>query len=362
MAESLDLEAALVALEMDEVRRFRGEVWCHCPLPDHPGRDATGTNFSLNEETFYWKCFTCDEGGGLPALVARLQGFEDVTDGDEVADSAWQQALRWLAPFSDEVGDDEQGRSGGRKRKRQNRQPKPTVPARPALPSFAPGALSRYEACPLGLLAKWHIDDPEVVREYGLRYDPEHERAGYVGRAIIIPHVFEGRLVGYQERWLDDDRPDHVPKYTNSQEFPKTETLYNWDRAREASERGERVVAVESVMTVVRLACLAIPAAGTFGASLTDRQLRLLGRLRAGVALSFDNDPPYLNESGVLVTGAGVKALRRVAGELRRSAPVWIVPRVAGAKGDLADLNDGNTIGAVAGAYPLGRIGRIKDE
>jgi hypothetical protein len=349
VAETLDLDAALEALDVDEAREYRGERWAYCPLPDHPGRDASGTNFSVKEDGLVWSCFTCDEGGKLPDLAIRLRRLEDLP-----GDSAWQQALRWLAQFSDVAPDGDEDEVYSKRMSRLARDVgawgERETRSRPRLPVFPPGALDRYEYAPLELLERWHVADEGVVREFGLRYDPEHTRHGHTGPAILIPHVFRGQLVGYQERWLEEDRPKELPKYSNTRDFPKADSLYNFDRAAEASRRGERVGVVESVMTVVRLACIGVAATGTFGVNLPDSQLRLLATLRGGVALSSDNDAP------------GRKYQRRLAAHLAARVPVDVVPLVGGAKGDLADLPDGEALAAWEGAYSYGGSEPIRGE
>jgi len=347
--ESLAADEALAALDVDVARESRGEMWAFCPLPDHPGADRSGSNFSIHEGSLVWKCFTCDEGGAFPELVIKLRGLEDGPEG-----SAWQQALRFLAEYSDvaldgtvdEVYNKQVERaakaadSWGARRQRDRRQ----------MPAFAPGVLDRMGGpAPLSVLAKWHVDDEEVVEAYGVRYSAESEHHGYVAPAITIPHFFGGRLVGYQRRWLADDRPDWVPKYTNTEDFPKADTLYGWDVALPFARAGHTTAVVESAMTVLRLACLGIPAVGTFGASVTDEQIRLLGTLRPGLALAYDNDRP------------GRKATRRIADELSY-LPLDVVPPPRGAKADLADADEAGVRDAFARAYPAYDSDRIKGE
>jgi hypothetical protein len=338
IAETLDLDEALDALGLDVVTERRGELWAYCPLDSHPGPDRSGTNFSVNRETMIWNCFTCAEGGGLPALVAHVNGYEDGPEGP-----AWQQALRWLAEFSDDADPDPDGYSEALASAFAEPPKRPARAARPSLPAFPPGALSRYGPAPLDLLGKWHIDEEWVVDLFQLKYDAKHGRHGYVGPALIIPHFFRGRLVGYQERWLADDRPKRVPKYTNTDEFPKRETLFGWDNL----PREGTVVVVESAMTVISLACAGVAAVGTFGASVSDGQKRLLGGLD-GVALAYDSDR------------TGERALRELADELAEMTPVDIVPQPPGDKADLADLPHEGQLALLDGAYRYTGFERIK--
>jgi DNA primase len=326
--ESLRFEDVLDELAVDVVEVRKGEHWAHCPLPGHTD---SSPSFSINDDTMYWHCFVCDEGGGLPDLVGILRGLDD-----------WQEKLRWLAPFSDVAvhGGDEVYRKrvvriqrnverwGQRKARRQER-----------MPAFAPGALNRFETAPMAELARWNITSEDIRDEFRLGFDGAHERYGYTGPALIVPHFFRGRLVGYQERWLDDDRPDHVKKWTNTDDFPKGETLYNWDRAVEHSGMGHEVVVVEAAMTVVRLACIGIVAVATFGSSVKEKQLRLLGSLPGGLALAFEDDD------------AGRKATAKLAEELRKRTPVRVAPSPGG-KQDYADVPDEGVFELLSAALP----------
>lgn len=341
MMESLDLEAALDALDVEQLREERGELWCHCPLPDHPGADASGTNFSVNLDSFQWKCFTCDRGGGLPDLVMALRGFE----GDE-DDSAFQQALRWLAPFAD-VSFEMEEPSDAEKAVMRALRPRKRKAYRFAaeMPPYSTRLLDRLEPVPAEILGRWHIL-PEAAADYGLGYDPERGRGSYVGPALVIPHFFEGELVGYQERWLDDDRPKSIPKYTNTEDFPKRETLFGWDRAVAASARGQRVIIGESAMTVVRLHSLGLPSAATFGGSVSTAQLALLARLRSGITLAYESDP-----TGEGATGKLMDALAPLMG------PRLWVAEIDEGKADLADLDDRRALDVLDRAVEYAPIG-----
>jgi hypothetical protein len=194
-------------------------------------------------------------------------------------------------------------------------------------PVFHPRVLEPWQHYPIEAFTKRGID-ANTQQAFGLGFDPEHYRPlkngeEYVGRAIIIPHFFEGDLVGYQSGWLDEDRPKKVPKYTNTRNFPKAETLFNYDRAVESAD--STIYVVESAITAIYLASLGYTAVGTFGAEVSDDQLELLMTFEK-VATAFDNDGP------------GLKATRRVVDELNDTVYLSIVEPVNIDKGDLNDL------------------------
>jgi hypothetical protein len=98
---------------------------------------------------------------------------------------------------------------------------------------------------------------------------------------IIIPHFWKGDLVGWQSRRLTDDG---TPKYMSTPTFPKDVTLYNFD------SKAESVVVVEAPISVVKHRHVTHMEA-TFGASVTHRQMDLIGQHQGDIVLWMDNDP-----------------------------------------------------------------------
>jgi DNA primase len=87
------------------------------------------------------------------------------------------------------------------------------------------------------------------------------------------------QLVGWQARRLDGGKP----KYKNSPDFPKDTTLFNYDYLRDT------VVIVESPMSVMRHWHHMPYVEATFGAAITNEQLRLISK-HPKVILFLDND------------------------------------------------------------------------
>ncbi|MCJ8508738.1 DNA primase [Rhizobium lemnae] len=106
--------------------------------------------------------------------------------------------------------------------------------------------------------------------------------------------------------------PDAPAKYLNSNEtelFHKGNVLYNFTRARRASQIGARgqaeqgtIIAVEGYMDVIALHQAGVEnAVAPLGTALTENQLELLWRMTSEPVLCFDGD------------GAGVRAAHRAA-------------------------------------------------
>ena len=110
-------------------------------------------------------------------------------------------------------------------------------------------------------------------------------------RRIIFPIANEsGKLVAFGGRALGDDQP----KYLNSPETPiytKSRLLYHLDRAASAIRKEDRAILVEGYMD-----CIAVASAGfenavaSCGTSLTESQVRLLGRYSRRLVVNYDPD------------------------------------------------------------------------
>lgn len=124
---------------------------------------------------------------------------------------------------------------------------------------------------------------PEAnCQQMRLGYAPEYPYAGgTVQDRIIIPHFWQGQLVGWQARKIARGN-EKDPKYLASPDFPKDVTVYNYD------PKAETAVVMESMLSVVSKVHLRHCEA-TFGAVTTEDQVRLISR-HEKVILFMDND------------------------------------------------------------------------
>lgn len=278
--ERIDIDAVENELGFEVIREDgRGNDVGHCfdMYGLHKNGDTTG-KFALHREKKVYNCFVCG-GGSLLSLIMELKDFDD----DEATDWLYQFAgednrtddefiHNFLAKFYDEK------------------------PPKPVMPYFNSRVLERFDD-----ETDWFEErgiSAEVVEEYKLGYSAVHRRSpprkdkyvteeDYEGPAICLPHFFNKRLVGWQNRWLDDKRPKWVPKYTNTFDFPREETIFNYDLS--VNTPGP-VFVVESVPTVLFLESLGFAAVATFGSNVNATQLRLLRRYQGGLILAQDND------------------------------------------------------------------------
>lgn len=169
----------------------------------------------------------------------------------------------------------------------------------------------------------------ETIREMKVGWDPEADR-------IIIPHFWKGSLVGWQARRLWNWQGQ---KYKSTPDFPKDQTLYNFD----PRTRYQTMVVVEAPMSVLSKRHLGIPMAGTFGAEITEAQIRLLSKVDR-VIWFLDND------EGGWKPMTGTKDRPSVVERLMPYTQVLTVQNPWDA--DPADLADSDFLDLVENAVP----------
>ncbi len=253
----------------------------YCPNPWnlHKNGDTTG-KFAIHREKRVFNCWVCG-GGTLLSLGMAVWNLSE--------DEAIDKLFSFCGEPTDELFEDEIEQLLRQDEQRRN----------PIKPYFNEHVLDQHIAN-IGDEWVWEwlnergISD-EIATTYKLGFDPAAKKISkkgeYQGPGILFPHFWQGRLVGWQTRWLDPDdaRPPWVQKYNNTTDFPKTWTIYNYERVYFSEDP---IVVVESVPTALYLESLGIAAIATFGASVTDEQLRLLRACQQGVILAPDNDKP----------------------------------------------------------------------
>jgi hypothetical protein len=301
--------------------------YCPDPWNQHKNGDTTG-KFAIHRDKRVANCWVCG-GSSLLGLVAAIKNIE------------FEAALDLLYGYAthDDQGDDEfRNEVLGLLAQLDAKRDEDTIPY------FNPLVLNKWknDNCLKGLQL-WNEGEfdgkpkhirPDVLEANALfafdavKFAPRSKTDGkpidenYQGPCIIFPHYWKGRLVGWQHRWLADDRPKWVSKYTNTPDFPKAVTLYGVPRPSPLP-----VVVVESVPTRLVVESLGWPSVGTFGASVTPEQLKLLRRFQQGVIIAPDNDKP------------GLEALVKMADYLEGFIPVSYIEPV-GRKGKGDDLGD----------------------
>lgn len=346
--DRINVEAFEEAIDWTPETEHNDNDMGFCPFPDnHANGDTTG-KFAIHREKRVYNCFVCG-GGSLLSLAMELFDY-DV-----------EEATEWLYQFceddrrSDSEFVDEFLASFEDVRKRVE-----------TLPFFNERVLDQFND-PISDAHEWDDEKEDwtpflekrgisygTVDAYQIRYKDEARRPApgkgkfadeedYYGPAVIFPHYYMHRLVGWQSRWLDPDRPEWVPKYTMTTDFPKDTTIYGYDLAREPGPDGpdpRPVLVVESVPSALFAESCGYPTVATFGSNVNEAQLRLLRSFSNGVILGPDNDVPKNPDA----TPAGIKWRDSLTEYLKRYIRVWHLPPVEGKPGadigDLASLGD----------------------
>jgi hypothetical protein len=142
------------------------------------------------------------------------------------------------------------------------------------------------------------IEDYQIYNAYikGRRISETVARAHKLGynrskNCIIIPHIWKDRLVGWQERYLE--QIDYRAKYKNSSKFPKRNTLFTSIDPK----KGEPYLVFEGSWQVMRMETVdKNNALGLFGAQITYQQKNLLSRYPE-IWLWLDNDSAGIRSS-----------------------------------------------------------------
>jgi DNA primase len=133
----------------------------------------------------------------------------------------------------------------------------------------------------------------EAIEKSGLiLVDAERQRPyDRFRRRIIYPIANDaGKVVAFAGRALGDDQP----KYLNSPEtaiYTKSRLLYHLDRAAQAIRKLDYAILVEGYMDCIAVASSGIEnVVASCGTSLTEGQIRLLGRYTRRVVVNYDPD------------------------------------------------------------------------
>lgn len=281
-ADSIDMDSFEAAIGFEVMATDGEEDIGKCPdlWGMHKHGDTTG-KFAINREKKVYHCFLCG-GGNLLSLAMEWNELDE----DDAADWLRQFAhgdTRSDAEYYEHFKDFLAARYKAEK-----------------MPYFNAHVLEQFEHRYVRFFAERGISD-EVFDRFKLGYGAHHKKPApmrngekidddYYGPCIVFPHVWSGQLVGWQHRWLDHGKntPKWLGKYTNTSDFPKHTTLYNYD---EAIKRNGPVIVVESVPTVLFLESYGYHAVCSFGAGIKEEQLQLLRRFDH-VLVAPDNDKP----------------------------------------------------------------------
>jgi DNA primase len=244
------------------VKNFRSDgderiMSCILPFGNHKHGDRNPAA-SLNVVNNLYNCFVCG-GGSLIWLVSQMENVS--TDS----------AVEILRQYQREMTDEEfekMIRAGNED-------------------DDSPRVIREFDADADHIITRWCQGDltywkqechlrSDTISMWKLGYDPIENRA-------TVPHYLDGKLIGWTKRSLDGSQP----KWSHSTDFPKADTLFNYDRAKQYKS----VVVVESPISAIWLYQCGVPnVVASFGARPSPIQAELLRRF--GDVIIWDDPDP----------------------------------------------------------------------
>jgi DNA primase len=268
-------------------------------------------SFAVHPVKQIYHCFGCGVGGDV---------FKFVQEMDKCS---FPEAVRAVAEKSGIAIPQPRERSPEERRTNQQRAALVEM-HREAATFFA----KQLNSTPEGKAARAYLEDrgldDEAIARFGLGYasaggeslvrylkqkypDKLIEQAGLASRdqsgrifdrfrrRIMFPIANEsGKVVAFGGRTLGEDGESSGPKYLNSPETPiytKSSVLYHLDRAKEPIRRADFAVLVEGYMDTIGVARAGIGnVVASCGTSLTETQVKLLGRFTRRIVVNYDPD------------------------------------------------------------------------
>ena len=165
----------------------------------------------------------------------------------------------------------------------------------------------------------------EYLIKTGLCFKTEQGRLvdRYHGRVIFPVHTVSGRVVAFGGRILGE-KTKNVGKYVNSPDsiiYNKSRELYGLYLAKQAITKNDRCFLVEGYTDVMQMHQSGIEnVVASSGTSLTEGQIRLLGRFTKNITILYDGDAAGIKASlrGIdmlLSHGMNIKVLLLPEGE-----------------------------------------------
>lgn len=247
-------------LQAQRVTESGGELRHSCILPF--GKHSRGDihpSASFNIEKLKYNCYVC--GGG--DIFWLLQVVEGLTHDEAVREC--QKLVHFVDKTGTQLSMEIEKLCRGEAPEEEE-----------SLPIFDSAVLEPWRVY-ISYLKKRGIT-LETAKKFQLGYNSDVDR-------LIIPHFFNGNLVGWQARKLPG-APKSSPKYLNSDDFPRQNTLYNFDQA----SQYRHIYLVEAPLSAVWMAQNGFPnVVASFGSKITKEQLALLSRFKS-VTVFFDED------------------------------------------------------------------------
>lgn len=275
LREKLDFENVLKEYQV-EIKIKNGQATGFCPLPSHDGNKHS-PSFSVNLGRGIWQCFGCGAKGNVLEFALKMEGLNP----DDVSDFR-KGALRIQERFGITTSKQKENEET-KKPILQDPQPeKKSEPKKEELPRRVntPLDFTLKGLDPKHPYLKGRGFTEKTIEYFGLG----HCNRGLMKNRIGIPlHDFEGQLIGYAGRLIDDSAVSaEAPKYLFPgereregviYEFRKSLFVYNAHRI----EKPQDIIIVEGFPAVWWLWQIGCPnVAALMGSSCSDEQAEMI--------------------------------------------------------------------------------------
>lgn len=236
--------------------------------PHHSNGDAK-PSAALNKKSFLYSCFSYG-GGDILWFIRKMENLK------------WHDPiLPYLEKFF--IQSDQQS-SENFLAQIHARFPRKLIPTK--LPVYSPRLLDAWAWIHPYLTEERGLSE-EVICRYQIGYDEKENK-------IVVPHYWQGKLVGWQKRKMNSSHYYRKPgyeieaKYVDSPEFPKKLTFYNFDEVQKRNET--TVVVVESALSVLKAETWKeTNVISPFSASCSVEQMNLLAQFER-IVIFMDDD------------------------------------------------------------------------
>lgn len=333
------LEIEEVVSDFVSLKRKGQNLWACCPF-----HHEKSPSFSVAPAKGIFKCFGCGKAGDSITFVMEIEGL------------TYPEALRYLAQkYGVEIVEEEQTDA---QQAAHNEKESLYIISNFAARYFQDLLKNHEQGQSIGLsYFKQRGFDDRVIEKFGLGYSLDEwdgllraakaegyseellEEAGLIirkemqggedrrydrfrGRVIFPIHNLTGKPIAFGARILKTDKKQ--PKYLNSPETPiyhKSDALYGISQAKQAIRQEDNCYLVEGYTDVISLHLSGVEnVVASSGTSLTDGQIRLIGRYSKQITVLFDGDPAGLKASlrgidMILASGLHVKVVVFPEGE-----------------------------------------------
>jgi DNA primase len=281
-----------------------------------PFHDEKTPSFSVSPSKGIYKCFGCGKAGDAISFVMEIEGV------------GYIEAIRHLAhKYGIEVVEEQQ--MGQEELLKQNERESLFIILNYAKDHYRKILWEHEEGMTIGLsyfkergfnhqiikkfelgfsLEKWDNFYNSAINE---GYNPDLlEKAGLIikkeqkvfdrfrGRTMFPIHNVSGKVIAFGARVL---KHDQQPKYLNSPEtevYHKSKVLYGLFQAKQAIRQHDNCYLVEGYTDVISLHLSGVEnVVASSGTSLTDEQIRLIGRYTQNITVLYDGDAAGIKAS-----------------------------------------------------------------